>query len=275
MVYIEEEIKYLEDKARQIRRDIIDMIYKVQSGHIGGSLSMVEILISLYHKHIRVDPCNPCWEDRDRFVLSKGHNAPGLYVVLADKGFFPKEYLTTSFRRINSKLQGHPDMKKTPGVDMTTGSLGIGLSAACGMAIGARINNKDYRTYVLIGDGETNEGQIWEAAATAAHYRLDNLTAFIDCNKLQNDGNTNDIKGMEPMKIKWESFGWNALEVDGHDFKKLLAAIEEAKAIKGMPTVIICRTVKGKGVSFMENSIIFHGASPNSVQYEKALNELA
>lgn len=274
MIYQEAEIEFLNDKAKQIRRDIVEMIYKVQSGHIGGSLSIVEILVSLYYKCMNIDPDNPVWEDRDRFVLSKGHTAPALYAVLSDRGFYPREYLLTSFRRINSRLQGHPDMKKTPGVDMTSGSLGIGLSAACGMALGARIKNKPFRVYTIIGDGETNEGQIWEAASTAAHYKLDHLTAFIDCNKLQNDGDTKNIKQMEPMKEKWQAFGWNALEIDGHNIQEILEAIDAAWKYRGKPTAIICRTVKGKGVSFMENSIKFHGSSPNDEQFELAMKEL-
>lgn len=264
-----------EEKAKQLRRDIVTMVYNMKSGHIGGSLSMVEILVSLYFKYLNIDAKNPLWEDRDRLVLSKGHTAPGLYAVLADKGFFPKEYLMNSFRKINSKLQGHPDLNKTPGVDMTAGSLGMGLSAANGMAMSARLQNKSYRCYVIIGDGEANEGQIWEAAATAAHYKLDNLTAFIDINKLQNDGDTKDIKDMGSMKDKWEAFGWNTVEVDGHSFDELFSAIETAISTKGKPTAIICHTVKGKGVSFMENQIKFHGSSPDEEQYKLAIKELS
>lgn len=268
------EIKKLEEKARQLRRDVVHMVYTIQSGHIGGSLSITEVMVALYYNKMNIDPQNPKWEDRDRFVLSKGHTAPILYATLADKGFFPKDYTVNSFRRINSCLQGHPDMKKTPGVDMTTGSLGIGLSAACGIALGAKIKNKNFNVYTVIGDGETNEGQIWEAVMTAAHYKLDNLTAFVDINKLQNDGFTADVKGMDPMDEKWKAFGWNTLTIDGHDIKQVLEAIDEARSCKGKPTVILLNTVKGKGVSFMENSILFHGASPNEEQYNKAMEEL-
>ncbi|HYE83591.1 MAG TPA: transketolase [Clostridia bacterium] len=275
MTYSSTFIKELQEKSKQIRRDIVEMVYKAQSGHIGGSLSIAELLVALYYAEMNIDPGNPKWEDRDRFVLSKGHTAPALYTVLADKGYFPKEYLFNSFRSINSILQGHPDMKKTPGIDMTTGSLGIGLSAACGMALGAKITGKGFRVYTIIGDGETNEGQIWEAAMTAAHYKLDNLTAFIDVNRLQNDGFTSDVMNTEPMDEKWNSFGWNVLDIDGHNMGEVLEAIDSSKIYRGKPTAIICRTVKGKGVSFMENSVTFHGASPNDEQYEKAMEELA
>lgn len=275
MAYNIDFIMGLQEKAKQIRRDIIEMVYKAQSGHIGGSLSITELLVALYYAEMRIDPSNPNWEDRDRFVLSKGHTAPALYTVLADKGYFSKEYLTSSFRRVDCILQGHPDMSKIPGVDMTTGSLGIGLSAACGMALGARIMGKDFRVYTIVGDGEANEGQIWEAAMTAAHYKLDNLTAFIDVNRLQNDGFTLEEMNTEPMDAKWKSFNWNVIDIDGHDIVQVIEAIKKAKVQKDKPTVILCRTVKGKGVSFMENSIAFHGSAPNEEQFVKAMQELA
>ena len=265
----------LQNKSKQIRRDILDMIYTIQSGHPGGSLSIVEILLVLYQNKMRIDPQNPLWEDRDRFVLSKGHCAPALYAVLADTGFFPKEKLMNSFRRINSILQGHPDMNKTPGVDMTTGSLGVGLSAGCGMALGARIKGKDFKVYVLIGDGEINEGQIWEAAKTAAHYKLENLTAMVDVNGYQNDGATEDEMSMEPLADKWGSFGWNVLETDGHCIEQVLEAFQHVPAGNGKPTVILFHTIKCKGVSFMEkDKVKYHGASPNKEQLVQAMSEL-
>ncbi|MGE5583041.1 MAG: transketolase [Bacillota bacterium] len=269
------ELQKLREKAKKIRRDIIAMIYHRQSGHPGGSLSIVEILISLYYKKMKIDPNNPRWEDRDRFILSKGHCAPALYAVLADLNFFPPEYLLNSYRSINGCLQGHPDMKKTPGIDMTSGSLGIGLSVACGMALGARIKKQNFQVHVLIGDGETNEGQIWEAAKTAAHYKLDKITAFIDLNGLQNDGPTQQEMSMECLADKWKSFNWHVLEIDGHDFVQILKAIDEAEAIKDKPSVIICRTIKGKGVSFMENQLKFHGTPPSREEFQKALAELS
>ncbi len=268
--------EYLKEKAKQLRRDIVSMIYGIKSGHPGGSLSSVEILTALYYCKMRNDPRNPQWADRDRFILSKGHCAPVLYAVLSDRGFFDRERLFDSFRRIGGMLQGHPDMKKTPGVDMTTGSLGIGLSAACGMALGARMMKKDFHVYVLVGDGELNEGQIWEAAKTAAHYKLDNLTCFIDSNGYQNDGPTDKEMNMEPIDEKWRAFGWNTLNADGHDMKEILDSIDAAIAFKGKPTAIICRTVKCKGISYMEeDKVKYHGTSPNEEQYIKAMEELS
>ncbi len=275
MNYSDKDITYLKLKCRQIRRDILNMICNVQSGHAGGSLSIVEILVALYQKILNVDPKNPGWEDRDRFILSKGHGAPALYAVLADAGYFPGEAIMTSYRVVDGMLQGHPDMKKTPGVDMTTGSLGIGLSVGCGMALGARIKKKDFKVYVLIGDGETNEGQIWEAAKTAAHYKLDNLTAIVDVNGYQNDGATKDEMNMFPMMEKWRAFGWNAVEIDGHDIVQILDAFNMAQACKNKPTVIICNTVKGKGVSFMEeNKVKYHSTPLDKEQLHQALLEL-
>lgn len=263
----------LKEMARNIRVDIINMLEKSQSGHPGGSLSAVEILTALYFKEMKVDPKNSKWEDRDRFVLSKGHASPVLYGTLAEKGFFPKEELD-KFRKIDSMLQGHPDMKGIPGVDMTTGSLGQGLAAANGMALAGKLDNKDYRVYALIGDGESQEGLIWEAAMLAAHYKLDNITVFLDHNGLQIDGLNKDIMDIEPIDEKFKAFGWHVLNIDGHSFDDILSAIEEAKNTKGKPTMVIARTHKGRGVSFMEDQVGWHGKAPSAEEASKALEEL-
>lgn len=263
----------LEETACQIRINIINMLEKSQSGHPGGSLSLAEIMSVLYFKEMNIDPSNPKLEDRDRFVLSKGHGAPVLYAALAERGFFPKEELD-SLRKIDSMLQGHPDMKGTPGVDMTTGSLGQGLAAANGMALAGKIDNKDYRVYSVIGDGECQEGLIWEAAMLAAHYKLDNLTVFLDHNGLQIDGKNKDIMNIEPIDEKFKSFGWNVLKIDGHSIDDIIEAIDEAKRTKGQPTIIIANTFKGKGVSFMENQAGWHGKAPSAEEACKALEEL-
>lgn len=265
-----EELKSI---AKSLRINIIKMLEKSQSGHPGGSLSACEILTALYFKEMNIDPKNPHWEDRDRFVLSKGHAAPVLYAALAERGYFPKEELN-SLRKINSMLQGHPDMKGTPGVDMTTGSLGQGLSAASGMALAGKIDKKDYRVYALVGDGEVQEGIIWEAAMSAAHYKLDNLTVLMDHNGLQIDGKNEDVMNIEPIDEKFKSFGWHVIKIDGHNFEEIFAALEEAKNTKGKPTMIIASTVKGKGVSFMENQAGWHGKAPSSEQAQQALEEL-
>lgn len=265
-----EELKSI---AKSLRIDIIKMLEKSQSGHPGGSLSACEILTALYFKEMDIDPKNPHWEDRDRFVLSKGHGAPVLYAALAERGYFPKEELN-SLRKINSMLQGHPDMKGTPGVDMTTGSLGQGLSAASGMALAGKIDKKDYRVYALVGDGEVQEGIIWEAAMSAAHYKLDNLTVFMDHNGLQIDGKNEDVMNIEPIDEKFKAFGWHVIKIDGHNFEEIFAALEEAKNTEGKPTMIIASTVKGKGVSFMENQAGWHGKAPSSEQAQQALEEL-
>lgn len=265
-----EELKSI---AKSLRINIIKMLEKSQSGHPGGSLSACEILTALYFKEMNIDPKNPHWEDRDRFVLSKGHGAPVLYAVLAERGYFPREELN-SLRKINSMLQGHPDMKGTPGVDMTTGSLGQGLSAASGMALAGKIDKKDYRVYALVGDGEVQEGIIWEAAMSAAHYKLDNLTVFMDHNGLQIDGKNEDVMNIEPIDEKFKAFGWHVIKIDGHNFEEIFAALEEAKNTKGKPTMIIASTVKGKGVSFMENQAGWHGKAPSSEQAQQALEEL-
>lgn len=267
-------IDELNIKANTIRKDILEMIYNIQSGHLGGSFSMVEILTALYFGEMNYDPKNPSSPTRDRFILSKGHTAPALYATLANAGFFPKEKLLTSFRRIDSMLQGHPDMNKTPGVEMTSGSLGIGLSAANGMALALRHQNIDARVYCMIGDGELNEGQIWEAASTASHYHLDNLVAFVDINGLQNDAETVNVKDMLDIRTKWEAFGFHTLEIDGHDFSEIFTALDNARACKGFPTAILSHTIKGKGVSFMENVIAFHGKTPTSEDYRNGMKEL-
>ncbi len=266
-------IAELQKKATQIRLDILEEVFSASSGHPGGSMSIAEILAFLYFHEMRIDPKNPKWEDRDRFVLSKGHTAPGLYAALAERGFFPTEDLKT-FRHIDSYLQGHPDMKGVPGVDMSSGSLGLGVSTACGMALSGKVYNKDYRVYTVLGDGEIAEGQVWEAAMFAAHYKLDNLTAFVDFNGLQIDGKITDVMNSTPIDDKFKAFGWNVIVIDGHDIQQIENAVEEAKATKGKPTMILCKAVKGKGVSFMENQAGWHGKAPNAEQYEQAVAEL-
>jgi len=259
--------------ATEIRKSIIIQTASAGSGHPGGSLSGVEILTYLYFVEMNIDPKNPKDPNRDRFVLSKGHASPLLYAVLAEKGFINKDELT-GFRQIYSNLQGHPDMKKVPGVEMSTGSLGQGLSVANGMALAGKLDGKSYRVYVLLGDGEIQEGQIWEAAMTAAHYKLDNLTAFLDHNGLQIDGKITEVMSPEPVDEKFKAFGWHVIKIDGHDFNQIENAVNEAKTVKGKPTIIIAETVKGKGVSFMENEAGWHGTAPNKEQAQKALEEL-
>ncbi|NMB26670.1 MAG: transketolase [Tissierellia bacterium] len=265
--------KDLKTIANNMRINIIKMLSRAQSGHPGGSLSACEILATLYFKEMNIDPKNPHWEDRDRFVLSKGHGAPVLYAALAEKGYFSKEELK-SLRKIDSMLQGHPDMKGTPGVDMTTGSLGQGLSAVNGMALAGKVDKKDYRVYALIGDGEVQEGIIWEAAMFAAHHKLDNITVFLDHNGLQIDGFNKDVMDIEPIDDKFKSFGWHVINIDGHSFEEIIKAIDEAKLTKGKPTMIIAKTIKGKGVSFMENQAGWHGKAPSEEETRKALDEL-
>jgi transketolase len=267
------DIAGLQDKAHLLRQDIVRMIGAAGSGHPGGSLSAIDILTALYFNVMRHDPARPQWPDRDRFVLSKGHGAPALYSVLARAGYFSPHLLPT-LRKLDSPLQGHPEMGKLPGVEASTGSLGQGLSIGAGMALAARIDRKDYRVYVMIGDGEIDEGQVWEAALSSPYYRLDNLTAIIDYNGQQLDGWVKDIMELEPLKEKWHSFGWHVIEIIGHDFQQILKAFDEAKSVSGKPSVVIAKTVKGKGVSFMENNLEFHGMAPNAEQLEKALQEL-
>ena len=266
-------INELERKAYQLRVDIIEMIYNAQSGHPGGSLSAIDIMTVLYYEIMRHNPKMPDWPDRDRFILSKGHASPALYAVLADTGYFPKEELM-HFRKANSMLQGHPSYLKTPGVEDSTGSLGQGLSFACGVALAGKLDAKDYNVYCMIGDGESEEGQIWEAAMNAARHNLDNLCAILDYNHLQIDGNIYDIKRPQPFLEKWLSFGWNVFEIDGHDFEDIIGSLETFKIIKGKPTMIIAHTIKGKGVSFMENQADWHGKAPNKEERDRAIKEL-
>lgn len=265
--------KDLQKTACRIRMGVIEGTFNAKSGHPGGSLSIAEDLAYLYWKEMRVDPENPQWEDRDRLVLSKGHCAPALYAALAEKGYFPASEIK-KLRHTGALLQGHPDMKHIPGVDMTTGSLGQGVSAACGMALAAQISGKDYRTYTILGDGEIEEGQVWEAAMFAAHYKLDNLCAIVDNNGLQIDGPVAEVMSPYPIPEKFAAFGWHVITVDAHDFDQLEAAFAEARTVKGKPTAIIQKSVKGKGVSFMENQVGWHGTAPNAEQYETAMAEL-
>ena len=265
-------IKELQKKAIQIRRDILTMLTNAGSGHTGGSLSEVEILLALYYHTLNHNPKEPLWPKRDRFILSKGHGCPALYAVLADCGYFPREELW-SLRKLGSRLQGHPQLG-LPGLEASTGSLGQGLSIANGMALASRLDNLELRVYCLMGDGEINEGQIWEAAMTAAHYKLDNVCGIIDANKLQIDGFTCDIKNLEPLADKWRSFNWQVLEVDGHNLKEIMHAFDKAKKVKRKPTIIIAHTVKGKGISFIENKVEWHGIAPHKEQLEQALKEL-
>ena len=265
--------KALQQAALKIRLGILEEVFSASSGHPGGSLSIADILSYFFFKEMRIDPKNPQWEDRDRFVLSKGHTAPALYAALANRGYFEVSELK-GFRNASSFLQGHPDMKHTPGVDMTTGSLGLGISAACGMALSGKISDKDYRVYAVLGDGETEEGQVWEAAMFAAHYKLDNLCIFVDFNGLQIDGPIVDVIDPTPLDKKFEAFNWNVVTADAHDFDSIEAAVEAAKACKGKPTAIIAKSTKGKGVSFMENQVGWHGKAPSAEEYEKAVAEL-
>ena len=263
----------LQKIATEIRLGIIEAVYNAKSGHPGGALSSADILACLYFSELNVDPNNSKDENRDRFVMSKGHSCPGLYSALALKGFFPREELK-SFRHTGALLQGHPDMKAINGVDMSAGSLGQGFSCACGMALAAKLNNKDYRTYALVGDGESQEGQVWEAIMFAAHYKLDNLCLIIDNNGLQIDGRVSDVMNVMPYESKLEAFGWNVITVDGHNYDEILCAFDKAKTVKGKPTAIIAKTVKGKGVSFMEDQASWHGKAPNEEQYNQAMAEL-
>lgn len=263
----------VEKMANRIRQDIIEMLVPAKSGHPGGSLSAADILAVLYFSVMKTDPQNPHWPDRDRFILSKGHAAPVLYAALAEKGFFPREELL-KLRQTGHFLQGHPDMKKVPGVDMSTGSLGQGISAAVGMALAGKIDRKDYRIFCLLGDGEVAEGLVWEAAMAAAHYRLDNLVAFLDHNGLQIDGPNAEVMNSAPLSDKWTAFGWQVVEINGHDIEAIQQAIEQAGKTKGKPTMIIAHTIKGKGVSFMENQASWHGNAPNAQQAEEALAQL-
>ncbi|ATD54063.1 transketolase [Clostridium chauvoei] len=266
-------ISELKSIAQLIRGDIVTMLTESSSGHPGGSLSSADIVTALFFGEMNIDVKNPSDENRDRFVLSKGHAAPVLYSALARRGYFEVEELKT-LRKFGSRLQGHPSMKCLPGIDMSTGSLGQGISAATGMALAGKIDNKSYRVYTLLGDGELEEGQVWEASMAAAHYKLDNLTAFIDFNGLQIDGNVKDVMNPSPIDKKFEAFGWNTIVIDGHNMEEILKAIESAKQCKEMPTAIICKTIKGKGVSFMENQAAWHGTAPTKEQCSQALAEI-
>ncbi len=268
-----EKLAMLTEKAKLVRRGIIESTHSAGCGHPGGSLSVADILTYLYFAEMKIDPKNPGMKDRDRFVLSKGHAAPALYSVLANRGYFPVEDLKT-LRKTGSYLQGHPDMKGIPGVDMSTGSLGLGFSAACGIALAGKLSDTPYRVYCAVGDGESEEGQVWEAAMFAAHYKLDNLTVFLDFNGLQIDGRVTDVIDPTPLDKKFLAFNWNVITIDGHDFAAIESAVEAAKSTKGKPTAIIAHTVKGKGVSFMENQVAWHGKAPNDEQYAVAMSEL-
>ena len=263
----------LEIKAAQIRKGVISSVHSAKSGHPGGSLSAADVFACLYFRELNVDPANPEWEDRDRFVLSKGHCAPGLYSALALRGFFPPEELLT-LRKVDSRLQGHPNMRLVPGVDMSTGSLGQGVSAACGMAKGAKLLGKDFRVYTLLGDGEIQEGEVWEAMMFAHHHKLDNYCVIVDNNGLQIDGRIADVMSPYPIVDKLSAFGLHVIEIDGHDFEQIEAAFNEARSVKGVPSAIVMKTTKGKGVSFMEDKAGWHGKAPNDEELEIALNEL-
>ncbi|HHF56678.1 MAG TPA: transketolase [Thermoplasmatales archaeon] len=265
-------IKEIKRKALEIRKWVIESIYRAGSGHPGGSLSIADIIACLYFHEMRHNPKDPRWPDRDRLVLSKGHAAPALYAALALAGYFPVEELK-NLRKIGHFLQGHPCMKKVPGVDMSTGSLGHGLSVAVGMAIAGKLDGKDYRVFAILGDGEVQEGEIWEAANTASHYKLDNLIAILDRNKLQIDGPTEEVMHIEPLPWRWQAFGWDVVEIDGHNVEEILDTFHEIK-LNEKPTIIIAHTIKGKGVSFMEGTLSFHGKPPSEEQYLRAMSEL-
>lgn len=266
-------IEELESIAQRLRQNIVKMTFTAGSGHPGGSLSEIDILTVLYFKVMRINPKFPLWDARDRFILSKAHACPGLYAVLAARGYFEEEELWT-FRKVNSRLQGHAHIM-TPGVEMSSGSLGQGLSFGIGCALAARIDGSKYHTYVMLGDGECDEGQVWEAAMAASHYGLDNLTAIVDRNRIQNDRPTDQVMNLEPFVKKWRAFGWKVFEIDGHDMSEILSSLNQISEVKGQPAVILAHTVKGKGVSFMENNPAFHGAPPNKDQMEKAIRELS
>jgi len=263
----------LAEIARRARQHIVKMVYLAKSGHPGGALGSAEIVTALYFAEMNHRPDEPDWPDRDRFVLSKGHICALHYAILALAGYFPEDVLPT-FRKLGSPLQGHPDMRKTVGVELSTGALGLGLSVGNGMALAGKLDGKSYRVYGLLGDGETQEGQIWEAALSAPHYKLDNLCFFTDYNDLQIDGHVHEVKGIAPLREKWEAFGWHALEIDGHDYDQIFAALDAARATQGRPTMIVARTVKGKGVSYMEGDVEFHGKAPNDKEYAQAVKEL-
>lgn len=269
-----EQVAELKAKAKIIRRHICEIIGHAQSGHPGGSLSIADIITVLYFHTMKIDPKKPEWEERDRLVLSKGHAAPALYAALAERGYFPVSYLKT-LRQVGSSLQGHPDMLSLPGIEMSTGSLGQGLSCAIGIALASRLDKKNYQVYCIIGDGESQEGQIWEAAMTAGHMKIDNLIAILDHNKLQIDGRVSEVKGIQPINEKWKSFGWNVIEADGHNLSEFANALNKAANYKGKPSIIIADTTKGKGVCFMEDNVNFHGKAPNAQELDQAIRELS
>lgn len=270
--FTEKDVERLEEQAVQLRRDIVEMIHAAKAGHPGGSLSAVDMITALYFHVMRIDPQNPRWEDRDRFVPSKGHACPALYAALARRGFFDPKHLTT-LRQYHSILQGHPDMNKTPGIDISSGSLGNGLAIGVGMAMSGRLHHQDYMTYVMLGDGEVQEGMVWEAAMAAHHHDLGNLVAIVDCNGVQINGWVNEIMTVEPLADKWRAFGWNVVEVNGHNMKDLLTVLHTAKTMRH-PTVILMRTVKGRGVSFMEDDCKWHGNSPSDEELVQAILEI-
>lgn len=268
------DIKVLEEIARRVRINILKMLTKAGSGHTGGSLSATDIAVAIYFSKMNYDPKDPFWKDRDRFILSKGHAAPLLYAIMAEAGYFPEDVLD-NLRQIESPLQGHPCCKSLPGVEVSTGSLGQGLSVANGMALGLRLDRNPARVYCILGDGELQEGQVWEAAMTSAHYKLDNICAVVDNNGLQIDGYIRDVMNVEPLRDKWLSFGWHVIEIDGHNMQEILNALDSAEEIKGKPTVIIAHTIKGKGVSIFEGKVEYHGIPPTNEELEKALKELS
>jgi transketolase len=266
-------LKGLEEKARDVRRSILTMVHRAQSGHVGGSLGATELVVTLYHAIMRHDPARPDWEERDRFVLSKGHCTPVIYAVLADCGYFPKADLE-EFRRPGSHLQGHPYQPKTPGIEASTGTLGLGISTGLGMALAAKIKGQGHRVFILCGDGEIQEGQAWEAAMFGNKYRLDNVVAFVDRNYLQTDGDSEKVMPLDPLAPKWKAFGWDTHEIDGHDSRQIVETVEKASATKGRPSMIVARTTKGKGVSFMEDVAKWHGTPPTDEEYARAMAEL-
>jgi transketolase len=272
-VYDKRLINKLERKANLIRQHVVRMVHLAGSGHPGGSLSAVEVIVALYFHVMNIDPKRPDWPDRDRFILSKGHGCPAWYATLAEKGYIPVRELD-SLRKLGSRLQGHPDMKMCPGVEASTGSEGQGLSMGVGMALAARLDRKLYHVYVMIGDGELDCGQTWEAAMAASHFHVDNLTAIVDRNMLQLDGPTAQIMSVEPLADKWKAFGWHVTEINGHSFREILRALEKSKDVKGRPNLIIAHTIKGKGVSYMEGAVSFHGKAPTKEEYEQAIEEL-
>ncbi len=267
------DVHELENIAKKIRISILHMLTRANSGHTGGSLSAADVAVAIYFSKMKFNPDDPKWEDRDRFILSKGHAAPLLYAIMAEAGYFPMETLD-NLRKIESPLQGHPCCKRIPGIEVSTGSLGQGLSVANGMALGLRLDNNPARVYCIMGDGEIQEGQIWEAAMTSAHYKIDNLCAVVDSNELQIDGPVEEVMGIQPIHDKWEAFGWHVISIDGHDMEEILKALDEAESVKGKPTIIIANTTKGKGVSFFEDKVEYHGVAPSQEEFDKAVKEI-